>query len=60
LAKATISPEAELAYSGNSSDAMEKVIEKLPAIAIPNRNIRIFLNTKSCIKRIPMSRKRVL
>jgi hypothetical protein len=44
LAKVIISPEIELAYCGNSPDAIEKTIGKLPATAMPNKNIRIFLN----------------
>jgi hypothetical protein len=56
LANATVIPDAELVYFGKSPEAMENVIEKFPAIDIPNRKIRIFLMMILSIKRTPASR----
>jgi hypothetical protein len=57
FANATLKPDVEFVYSGKISELIEKVIEKLPAIDIPNKNINIFFAIRLPVKIIAAKRK---
>jgi hypothetical protein len=56
FANATERPDAVFVYLGKSPAPIENVIVKFPAIAIPNKNIRIFLAIRLFITTTPRRR----